>query len=396
MKLFVSDRKVQDAVIPIRWCLSKKELKRLEECGAKNPHLLLITVYKNREIDRYLIPLSQMLAYVQFRRPGKNRIFATVVWERYGKVDKLKKSFLARGSRGFYMQGVLDYEGNFFPSFDCPRLEQEVEMNVMVPNELFAKEPPAWEKWWVNLWFETKPRDQCQFRRRRMLAYSVQPLAILLFVIAITIFRALAAGALLLFGKRGVDFDAVMHPFKYGSVDVWCDVKTSVFLENVKGESRPWSLVLFMPVFFLGFLAALIGVRFIFPSLVSGFTLYWWHYPLVALMIWMGIIVAIHLLFAFFLILCSLFRLTPRKFKDSIKKFWEGRIEAIRESAEKKELKAKEKRRRKQEEQRIELQELLVCNGDFTPELSALPKNKQTIYLRFQNLKAKVCKPFVS
>ena len=48
----------------------------------------------------------------------------------------------------------------------------------------------------------------------------------------------------------------------------------------------------------------------------------------------------------------------------------------------------------KEEELRERIEQLLVCNGDFTPQLSALPKDRQTIYLRFQDFKAKVCKPF--
>jgi len=36
----------------------------------------------------------------------------------------------------------------------------------------------------------------------------------------------------------------------------------------------------------------------------------------------------------------------------------------------------------------------LLCNGDLSANIMALPAKKRTIYLRFRDLKARVCKPF--
>ncbi|MFZ5559565.1 MAG: hypothetical protein ACOZAL_02120 [Patescibacteria group bacterium] len=400
MKLFVSETKVQDAVIPIRWCLNRKELEELKERGAENPHLLLVTVHDKKEVDRYLIPLNQMLAYIQFHKPGENRILATVAWWWEGKTDKLKGYFLERSSYGGYEHSILDYEKkNFHSDLEGHRLGQQTEITVVVPAELFAKEPPSWERKWVNLWFETRSRDQCQYRRRRMIAYTIQPPLVLLFTVFISVFRFLAASVLLFLGKRGVDLKPIIHPFWYHSDDVWKYTKASVFSRNAKGKKRHWLITFFSPPVFLGFLAIVIGARFIFPSLFPLFTLQWWYYPLGALIVMVGIAVVVYALFALvFFIPYSLATLILRLLKVAVVKPWseqrKARWEQAREKKEEKEWKETEKRRRVEEQRRAELEQLLACDGEFTPKLSALPKEKQTFYLRFQDLKARVCKPY--
>lgn len=400
MKLFVSETKVQDAVIPIRWCLNRQELEELKEHKAKNPHLLLVIVHDKKEVDRYLIPLNQMLAYIQFHKPGENQILATVVWSYTGDTSKLRKCFFEPDTSGAYEQKVLNYEGeNLLPDFNCSRLRHQTEITVIVPAEFFAKEPPAWEKKWVNSWFETKPRDQCQYRRRRMVAYTIQPPSVLLFIVFITIIRTLAASVLLFLGKRGVDLKPIIHPFQYRSYDVWDDTKASVFLRNAKGRRQHWLIILFSPLSFLGFLAVLVNIRFIFPSLVSHFNLQWWYYPLGALAVMVGIPVVVYAFFALsFFIPNTIISFISKVLRGSMPKSWSERKKARQERAWKEEQKKQseeaEKKRKKEEQLRVEIEQLLVCDGEFVPKLSALPKEKQTIYLRFQDLKARVCKPY--
>ncbi len=402
MRLFVSETEVQDAVIPIRWCLGRSEFKELEEREAKDAQLLLVVMHEGSEVDRYLVPLSQMLAYIQFHKPGKNRILATVVWNWEGKTNELKKHFLEQYCDGDYRRTVLDdyNKENFRSYLGYSRLEQQTEITVMVPAELFVKEPPAWEKWWVNLWFEIKkPRDQCHYRRRRMLAYTVQPPVILLFVIFATIFRVLAAGVLLFLGKRGVNLKPVIHPFKYRSDYVWSDTKASIFWRDTEGKRQPWFITLLSPPFYAGVFAVLVGIKLIFPSLVSELALKWWYYPLVALAFTVGTVLIVSISIGLSFIAYPLARLALKALKGSAlaerkEKKRMARKQARAGARNRRTEKEEEERRRRQEQLRVELEQILACNGDFTPELNALPKDKQTIYLRFQDLKAKVCKPF--
>ncbi len=398
MKLIISETQVQDATIPVRWCLDRNELEKLKEQEVKNPSLLLVVTTPSgnewTEVDRYLIPLDQMLAYVQFHKPGKNRILAAVVWRLDGDVSKLKELFFERSSYHRYEKNVLTYNGKSFQRDNCQWefIGGETELEVVVPKELFAKEPPAWEKWWVNKFFETKPRDQCQYRRRRMIAYTIQPPIVFLVVIFVSICRILAAGALLFLGKRKVDLRPIIHPFLYHNSDVWRCTAASVFLRDAEGKRRHWLVTFFSPPVFPAFVATLVGVKFIFPSLPL---MQWWHYLIGSLATMVGIAVVVYTLFAIIFILHSLFRLI---FPVKIKKSWvEEWGEWIERQMEKRYAEEAEKRRLaevKKSQLQAELEQLLICNGEFTPSLRALPKKKQTVYLRFQDLKAKVCKPY--
>ncbi|MDP3004520.1 MAG: hypothetical protein Q8N43_03430 [Candidatus Azambacteria bacterium] len=394
MKLIISETQVQDATIPIRWCLDRNELEKLKEREVKNPSLLLVVTTPSgnewAEMDRYLIPLDQMLAYVQFHKPGKNRILAAVVWRQDGDVSKLKELIFERKSSLQYEKKVLTYNKKSFQrdNYQWEFIGGETELEVVVPEELFAKEPPAYERWWVNLWFETKPRDQCQYRRRRMIAYTIQVPIVFLFVIFISICRILAAGTLLFLGKRKVDLKPIIHPFLYDSMGVWERTEASVFLLDAKGKRRHWLVAFFSPLVFLAFVVILIYISLIFPSFFS--LLQWWHYLIISLAAMVGIAVVVNALFAVIFILHFLFRLTfpvkKSRAEERAKKRTEKRYA---EFAEERRLREVKKSRL-----RAELEQLLACNGEFVPKLSALPRKKRTVYLRFQNLKVRVCKPF--
>jgi len=91
---------------------------------------------------------------------------------------------------------MYEYQG-----FGC------VEQQVLVPVEVFAKEPAAWEKAWVNLFFRSRPGDQCDFRKRRLFAYTIQPI--------LGVSRSLW---FLLFGFVGLLFACKPSKFPWGGV----------------------------------------------------------------------------------------------------------------------------------------------------------------------------------
>ncbi len=58
-------------------------------------------------MDRYIVPLTSELCFVQFRRPGENVIHATIVWENDSTNGTVKKVFTARYDIGTYKATVL-------------------------------------------------------------------------------------------------------------------------------------------------------------------------------------------------------------------------------------------------------------------------------------------------
>lgn len=385
LKLIVDNSEAVDSVMPMRWCVGKETLQRLKEKGVTDPYLFLVVVHSGVEVNRHLVPLDQMMEYVEFQRPGKHTIFGTIVWGYPGQSKKnLRKNFLGRD--GCKVIDEFELEGEFLKDRLPVGCHAEfVELDVIVPAEFFAKEPPAWEKRWVNLWFETRPRDQCQFRKRRFVAYTIQPPAVLFWLMIKFLIEFFTATGLLLAGMRNVDLDPLIHLWKKDIDDVWVNVRVdvrrgkcgSVFVYNKNGRKRPMIVWAFMPAVWVSVFGVLLYLRF-----TSSFDMSW-----LALMTTTVVLPLILLgALTIFVSLLDAVRYGTSSLVDRFIKT---------ESDEKKTRREAEKLRQLKitlEKQYTQLQ-AITCDGPVTVNLKALPKERQTVYLRFKDLKAKVCRP---
>ncbi|HDY73356.1 MAG TPA: hypothetical protein ENH86_02170 [Candidatus Jorgensenbacteria bacterium] len=412
MRLIVDQKNtaVQGGTVPVRWCLYRKELEELERRGVNKPHVLIVVRNNNHE-HRQLVPMDQMMAYVQFHRFGENTIHAAVVWHNEDNVKKLKSFFLEKYSRLSYEHGVLrldeklgfkEYYSSNGQSYN--RLDETAHVTVMVPEEFFSKEPSRFEKWWVNLFFEYRPVDQCQFRRRRMLAYSVQPFAVLAWVIVITIARFIGALVLSIAGMRGTDWNPVIHPFRYPTGDIKKRVEKgdSVFWCKKDGEKYPLMFRAFSPPVLLVLSVLLVGLGVLGEWTFSYTLVPWWYYAVVGVVLPFVIAAVAAVAYAAFTLVWIL--LTALIFKPIINWIannsdaWEQkRMERKRAAKERKEREQKAAEERLLKERAAmheELEQLLACNGELQPSINALPQTKRTIHLRFLDLKAQICRPY--
>ncbi|MDP3785233.1 MAG: hypothetical protein Q8R12_04170 [bacterium] len=223
IKLMVESREVQNASLPIRWCVEKAAFEALRQRGIKNPHLLLVIKPQRggREF-RHLVPLEQMVQYVSFSKPGENMVFATIVWNLDGEVGKLREYYLKR-SGGSYDTDAIGSDGQLY---ELRNSLGSANLTIEVPEEAFAKEPPEWEKKWVNYCFEEEPIDQCHYRKRKWLfAYPIQPFLMLIFVTCmlgvVMPIRLIAAIFFLVIGRWDIDFKPLIHLFSRGTEDIW-------------------------------------------------------------------------------------------------------------------------------------------------------------------------------
>lgn len=388
MKLLIGKNESTGAVLPVRWCLTSEEVKKI--APRKNVHVLFLVVNKGKEVDRYLVPVEQMMYYVEFTKPGKNILFATLVYQK--DLRELKKTVFKRNEDGKYIRDMYDEEkGRFFrqyKSFDDLLDLYETQVVIDVSPDFFAEQPSSLEWRWVNLWFETKPRNQCQFRRRRMLAYSIQPLIILLFVVIATIVRLFAALIWSLVMRRyGVNWGAIVHPFKNDTEDVWHEAKDekSFITHEKNGEKRSevMKAVMFLTFYFvyppvtaIGVIVAIVG-KTIFHSSWS-----WWMLFFAA-----PLIILVAAIIITLLIFGVIWLLEKLAIGDTFSE-WKEKMSAAGYQ--------KERQKREFEETRrfADLQILACPNESLVPKLGALPPEKQTIYLRFLDLKSRVCKPF--
>jgi len=396
LQLHVADTNATSGTIPISWCVSKETLDYLKEHGVKDPQVVIVVVpaIEGNLADqnylkeiRYVVPLSDLMTYVEFNTPGKNRIWAFVAKNsrKYAKDDYLCHRGLLSGITDYYSFSILSDDGERWSSNFClyeidgkqyrkPDIAAE-PLLVDVPKECFAPEPPEWEKAWTNLFFESKCADQCHYRRRRMFAYSVQPFI----MFGSTLIRLFLFIIGLLVGARGISFKYLLHPLTYDLRE--CGIGLfddgSIFIRETK-----WTEIFSWWILRKIYLMPLMPI-FVIPICI----LLYFH-------LWLAVFVII---LAFATVAFALFITgLADRYKASIEKFnfgvffnWFIRLFIVRKADQDKD---DQPWYFSSEEETA----AIVCDGKKKKPLAIaqLPPKHRTIKLRFFDLKAKICKPF--
>ena len=379
MKISI-DPEIQATSVPVSWCLSRDELNNLAEKGAvmgteMNILFLVVSTDTDRSYEtRYLVPVKQKMEYINFCTPGKHKIFSTVVWKQR-EDDNLQEIFLSKNQAwGHYRNNFYDhYDKNVFHYFDrCGFGVHKFEVNV--PKEVFAKEPPALEKWWVNWCYENKPKDQCYYRRRRAFAYSIQPPLVLAIFLGLEVFTSVIISALLLFGTRGIGFRKILHPFIEPLCSIWDETKGSIF--------GKWPILRLLPSIFLGSSVISWTACKIFGFHVLDFQLDLFLEATIMGGMVVGVVgtVSSFILLSYYGVIKAIALIPGAKDRKERKKLM---AEAV------------EKERIKKLREKIEAEyALLICDGNLSADIRSLPSNKRTLHLRYQDLKSRICKSF--
>lgn len=203
LELHVADRDVTSGSVAVSWCIDKETLTNLAELGYNHPMVVLITApipskshrYRVSDQVRKTVPLKDLIAYVEFRASGPNKIWAFLVKDREVAQRAVRNNNLlseiydhANQDEDYF--GAIDLE--LYTAHNQPNMIMSEQRDnyeyrcvaepilVDVPAGAFAKDPPQWEQAWVNMFYRKAPIDQCDYRRRRILAYTLQPLLMLL------------------------------------------------------------------------------------------------------------------------------------------------------------------------------------------------------------------------
>jgi len=391
LELQITDNDVSTGSAQISWCLDVEMLKELADRGVKDPQLVIVVGSEGETHDirkevRKVVPLKDLMTYMEFRSAGKNRVWGVVS---YLSKKQARSRYLTKED-GRFSTDVVDCDGEQYApwllaleSAEAQQAEQYKSLStpipVEVPKEIFAKEPAVWEKNWVNHFFRNKVVDQCDFRRRRLFAYLVQP-----FLIGgkmLGTFIVLLAG--LLTGARSWSIKYLLRPLTYSPVDagnIWNN--GTIFIRHQKEDDEPgfpshfnqptpwyfirsfWPLP-FMPVFVIT--AALLAYFHKFQQLIV-----------------LGGVIggAFLLVLAIIVAMCyggKMFFWTPK-----VPKFFVWLLDKILGEPD------NELWYLKPEEQ-----ELIVCSEKKSHlTYKQIPARRKTVRLRFQNLKSKVCRPF--
>lgn len=205
---------LDSATIPVEWHFSRELIEKKPRYIVICDHEFEIEQYLdgfNRNLGhRYVFAVSNLAGYIQLHRPGRHHF---VVYVLYGDASVAKSranDLLAKEERDRYdihlkVSDLLNHE----------REDQAVTaVEFEVPEELFAKraETPfgrfAWA--WVNRWFKYAPVDQCEYRKRKWLAFTLQPplflLGHLFSGVFGTLYTLVGSFILLFFGYRPIPF----------------------------------------------------------------------------------------------------------------------------------------------------------------------------------------------
>lgn len=237
--IFTTDGQAPDATITVRWCVCPTLLARLRALGARNLSVLISACGEKTEV-RQLLPLERMMTYITFHEPGTHRVQASLVWRAGGnsgaEIENLRRNLLHMESRFRYslyqlfVNGALNLHSSFYREgvgFDEGHLLYS-SFDVSVDPRFFAKRPAAWLWGWANLWHEFEPVDQCQFRRRLILAFTLKLFGFAFYFLAIMLTRIgiLFLGILLgyfpdIFRKKNIR--ALAHPLTMSIKDIDAD-----------------------------------------------------------------------------------------------------------------------------------------------------------------------------
>jgi hypothetical protein len=378
-------------------------------------------------MDRFIVPLEDQMRYISFRRPGTNVVHATIMWPKSD--DSVKKVLTKRFDDGRYRADLLEkeqprvaqlhhrlkqlsterenayYHGDEeggerlqaqmdqvrtkisvlqrrekhehiirydYDSLD--RVEQEAQLEVLVPGEMFAKEPSRLMSWLGTVHWSSQPRDQCHLRKRALITVGTGPLVLVVMAMVLAgaeIVQLVVIGALLFVGKRNINFGVLKDPLVSPKEAQW-QVKPSRWIKRKVTESGGYTHYRDRHVFWFlvnpPMILLCVGVGLVFFAITDAV----WPVILGACsVLWFGLAASL----GAFLAGGPLARLNKR------------REEAVRKLLQ-------EARQRALEERNRELEQLACSGVSREVSLSALPRNRRTVVLRFQNVKAKVCRPF--
>lgn len=190
---------LDSATIPVRWGFS-------EELVEENPQYVAIVDIKGKSLSDlksendfkfysndvlFIGKTKELAAYIPMKSPGKHTFLIYVFCgETMGDASDYIDLYVKDHNPQTFFFNNLE-EGGVLADGAVYVIATDFE----VPDELFAHKPKKgfgrliWS--WVNKYFKKDPIDQCQYRKRKILAFSIQPF--------IFIFHMFGVGLLKLF-----------------------------------------------------------------------------------------------------------------------------------------------------------------------------------------------------
>jgi hypothetical protein len=329
------------------------------------------------------------MEYITFYAPGENLVNAVLMVGQDNIENERYAHSFSKKTEGEFSRGILSYkhaiDESAIATFGLNLTvvpNSTTQITVMVDEKFMAKKPWDWE--WTNWLYETKPRDQCQFRKRRILAYTIQPplvafMSVIYFVFGMvmwcgiwrTLCKTVAAIGLILWGIKPSHINwRAFNPNKEMKEIASCpehlclgDWKLS--RDRFKNDLDPIRPIAILVELIWEAISPKIAPYLPAPSPIKEAQ--------------------------------PKQETGPSKISQKLESWKERRSEAAgqRQLKKEREYAAEQLRIEKEREaERAETLALLSCETVRWPTLGELPPEKRTIHLRFLDLKAQLCKPF--
>jgi len=360
LELNVKSRAPQAPTVEVGWCLLPGTVEYLHKQGVIDPYILLIAIDERGQEMRELHQVRKGMTFWTFTRPGKVTLHAMIVFSSIGEGRPLQ--FLTRHGNGYDVTIFLhDQE---LRNLNRDGIFGHSEVELVLDEKCFAKEPPAWLKRWVNLAHRGRAEDECHFRKRAIFAFTIQPWAALVYyTVKVITMVCLGLWHVVVLGNTKVNFLAIWPIIGVEWTATAPYNKTSFWLHPWRWQISPIALVAY--AFIATVLSGVTGSspaadlpRLIGIGIVCGYVLILLVYCSVAYEAW---------------------QIKNPKYADAGKRLREA------------EARRAEQARRMQEEL-----DYLVCRGGIprAVSVSSLPRERRTLDLRFAALKAKLCRQF--
>ena len=207
---------LESAIVPFTFGLSEKIIDQ-------NPtHVLIIDrtggqaeregLYKSQFNTtgcgkRYIIDLSAPGQFIEFFSPGNHNllfIFYGKKWETADDLKKWKKTLLENEyhSNSLYERKI--YTSDLTSDAAKNDIVGFCEKDVEIPQEFFSKRPAGFIWKWTNKWYRRSPADQCEFRKRALIAFSIQPIVMSIWFVIRFIWAFLSS--VFVFGFKIIQF----------------------------------------------------------------------------------------------------------------------------------------------------------------------------------------------
>ncbi len=204
---------LDSATIPVEWHFSDALIANNPQYVVICDHSYSLEEFRKTEYtdsgERHLFKVRELIGYIQIHKAGHHHL-ALLVFCGDREAALVSAMNYVKRDRNWDYAYTLSYDeiAKGLIGSDCMTSAVEFE----VPEAVFAPKPRSafgqliWD--WVNRWYSGTPIDECRYRKRKIAAFTIQPIFFLvgrlLTGVFGTLYTLLGSGVLFFFGWRPV------------------------------------------------------------------------------------------------------------------------------------------------------------------------------------------------